>query len=501
MRSRFAMLLAIAAVCVTTAWADWTPEVLVTSDNAGRSLYTNNGRKLAFASDGVGHVIWSGSGGIGGNRYDPASGWSSDYQVTQAGDAPSIALDADGTTIHAVWQNASWSGISYRRCVRKADGTDEWGPIVPLYQLGSVFEPAVASVPGEPNHVVVCWWREFTTSGKRGQLVNAIGFIECIDGVWGTAILLDQAGMRRCPSIAVAPNGDVLIAYFANDDNGTGRQIYVKTRHNGVWGSTVDVTPGMGSDKCNFPAIEVNPFTSNPHVVFNWMRVTQISKKVNDTTSAAYHTYRSTQGIWQTPGPISVPRHGGGSGVLSYHPTIAFVGDGEAYAAWCEDFPAASHGVLYSYCSGEGGMWSAPAWLTSDPSGNYMDELPHIAADEYAQTVHAVWDRGTEIWWRSNYLGGGGPPAQPTALSQSRVELCPNPAKAGRVTVQYSLPRAEQLSVTLLDVTGRAVKTQEVAAGRNGSVSIDVSDLTAGVYVARLVAGDLTVSKSLVVGR
>jgi hypothetical protein len=56
------------------------------------------------------------------------------------------------------------------------------------------------------------------------------------------------------------------------------------------------------------------------------------------------------------------------------------------------------------------------------------------------------------------------------------------------------------VKVTLLDVSGRAVRTQEVAAaGRSGSFTIDVSGLNAGVYVARLVARDLSVSKSLVV--
>jgi hypothetical protein len=92
--------------------------------------------------------------------------------------------------------------------------------------------------------------------------------------------------------------------------------------------------------------------------------------------------------------------------------------------------------------------------------------------------------------------------ARPIAISQLGVELFPNPTKTGRVTVQYSLPRAEPARVTLLDVSGRAVRTQEIpATGRSGSFSIDVGGLNAGVYVARLVAGDLSVSKSLVVER
>ena len=507
MRTKFAVLLAMAAVCVTTALADWTPEVLVTGSSSGRSIYSNNGQKLVFASDGIGHVIWGG-GGVGCNRYDPASGWGPDYQVSQSGGEPSIALDADGTTIHVVYGDST---LCYQKCVRKGDGSDEWGTVVRPYREHGPYQPCVASVPGDPNHVVACWKEDiqFNTRG-RGRYAEVIGFIECISGVWGTPIRLDSAeAMRRCPSIAVAPNGDVFIAYFANDDNSSGRQIYVKTRHNGVWGPTVDATPGLGSDGCGFPAIEVNPHTGNPHVVFNWMRFTQISKKVKDTTSAACHTYRNSQGVWQPLEPISVPKHGGGSGALMHHPTLAFVSDGTACAAWCEYWWSRNHGSMYSHYSGEGGTWSTPAWLTSDPLGNYMDDCPRVAVDEAADAVHALLNRlypgmgwETEIWWRSSALGTGfgGGMGKPIAMSQSGVELFPNPARAGRVTVQYSLPSAEPLSVTLLDVSGRAVRTQVVpAASSKGSFALEASSLNAGVYILKLESGTSSLTRKLVI--
>jgi hypothetical protein len=237
------------------------------------------------------------------------------------------------------------------------------------------------------------------------------------------------------------------------------------------------------------------------------MRFTQISKKVRDTTSAACHTYRSSEGVWQTIEPISVPRKGGGIGALARHPTIAFVSDGSAHAAWCEDFRAADHGNMYNFCPEEGGTWDAPAWLSSDPYASYEDGSPHVVVDEYAQTVHAVWDRvypgvgwATEVYWRSSSLGSGGSQGQPTALSQSGVDVFPNPAKAGRVTVQYSLPRTEPVRVTLLDVSGRAVRTQQVAAtGSKGSFALDASGLNAGVYILKLESGSRSQTRKLVI--
>ncbi|MBM3332943.1 hypothetical protein FJY68_14045 [candidate division WOR-3 bacterium] len=62
MRSRFAIALAIAAVCVTTAWAGWTSDALVTgSQNVLRTLNgDNSAHKVVFGTDGVGHLVWQG---------------------------------------------------------------------------------------------------------------------------------------------------------------------------------------------------------------------------------------------------------------------------------------------------------------------------------------------------------------------------------------------------------------------------------------------------------
>ena len=68
------------------------------------------------------------------------------------------------------------------------------------------------------------------------------------------------------------------------------------------------------------------------------------------------------------------------------------------------------------------------------------------------------------------------------------------------MTVQYSLARAEPVRVTLLDVSGRAVRTREVAAtDQGGSFSIDVSGLNAGVYVLKLKSSTSSLTTKMVV--
>jgi hypothetical protein len=92
-----------------------------------------------------------------------------------------------------------------------------------------------------------------------------------------------------------------------------------------------------------------------------------------------------------------------------------------------------------------------------------------------------------------------GPQAEPVTISQSGIELLPNPAKAGRVTVQYALPHAAPITVTLLDVSGRAVRTQEVASDQRGPFALDASGLNAGVYILKLESGASSQTRKLVI--
>jgi hypothetical protein len=523
------ILLAIAAVCVTTARAGWTSDSLVTgSPGVWRELYIpNNFHKVVFGTDGVGHLVWSGGPsnlpypGVWYNRYNPGSGnrqgyWTADFGVAPykknvqvANSVPCIALDGDGRTIHVVWWRRQMGltvvpdSLCYRRCTQDRKGNDKWD--VTLYLYGAIYmsPPVVACVPNEPNHVLVCW--RYCVPFGTGGYSMVTRFREYVNGAWTAVVLLDSSlSPQDNVSIAAAPNGDVFVAYPGYDEGTSGKQIFVKTRTNGVWGQPVNVTKSFSSLLCTFYTIEVNPITGNPHLVFErWTAVPNGAGE--DTFHAVYHTYRNASGAWlTTPEVISEPRRRPFIG-SQCAPTIAFVSNGAAHVVWRDSVPSTSYGIMYSYCSSEGGTWSTPEWLTS----YYPNSCPFITVEEPAHTIRMVWKRHLsdnpycdEIWWKSNYLGGGGGMGRPVALSLSSIELFPNPSKAGRVTVHYALPHTGPMTVTLFDVSGRAVRTQEVAAsGVKGSVFIDVRGLSSGVYVARLVAGDLSVSKSLVVGR
>jgi hypothetical protein len=478
-RTKFAILLAIAAVCVTTAWAGWANEEQITANRLDNSTRLPGGHRMVISSNGVRHLVWP-NGSVYYKRYYPSTGWTRDTMI-KAGTFPSIALDADGTTIHVVWQSEVGSGknkgwhIFYQKCVPGSSGNGGWvgtpKDLTPNAGTHWYYSPVVACYQG---HVTVAWYAyDYPT----------IGFCEWVDGSWGTPRYFDApVGAGNYPwwlSMAVDSQnrfGDAFI-WFNVANLGS----YVIRRQGAAWQAPEAVTADayMGS-------MEVDPSTGHPHLVCS-----------SHGDSHIYHTYWDPAGGWQPLEMISDPS-------VPLWPTPAapnmFFSGGSAFVVWAESISASQRGIRYSI--GQYGNWTAPVWVTYGHHG----EFPSVAASS-AGDVYVVWTdrrdaRYPQIWGRLYTPGSGGGQVEAITTPQSGIELFPNPAKVGRVTVQYSLPRAEPVRVTLLDVSGRAVRTQEIpAAERSGSVSIDVSGLNAGVYVARLVAGDLSVSKSLVVER
>lgn len=341
--------------------------------------------------------------------------------------------------------------------------------------------PAVACYQG---HVVVTW--EEWNYGDR------IGFCEWAGGAWQVPQYFIHplgTGVMACkPSIAVDPQarcGDVFISTVLVAD---WSWVYVIRRTGGVWQAWEDATAN-GGVSCFHSSIEVDPNTGYPHIISDCFGNMHI-----------YHTYWDPADGWRQLEMISDP-----NALRSHDPSMTFTG-GSAFVAWAESIV----GIRYS--TGQYGNWTSPAWVTS----GYPDDNPSVTVRSNGD-VFVVWADGRttnkQLWGRLYVPGSFGSQAEPTALSQSDIELFPNPAKAGRVTVQYTLPspcplpvgegngvRGQSLTVTVHDVTGRAVRTQETrAAGRSGSFSIDASGLNAGVYILKLEAGSRNLTRKLVI--
>lgn len=83
------------------------------------------------------------------------------------------------------------------------------------------------------------------------------------------------------------------------------------------------------------------------------------------------------------------------------------------------------------------------------------------------------------------------------------AQNCPNPA-ASSALIRYALPEAAQVSLSILDVQGRAevaVLSQEFQAAGPHSVSVSTAGLRPGCYFYRLQAGGASATRKMVVLR
>ena len=77
--------------------------------------------------------------------------------------------------------------------------------------------------------------------------------------------------------------------------------------------------------------------------------------------------------------------------------------------------------------------------------------------------------------------------------------MLPNPARAGVLTLTAPSLRfaSGPVRVEVTDVSGRVLKSQ--AAGRRSQIRLDLRAMKAGVYLVKLSAGDLAVTRKLVI--
>ena len=523
MRTKFAIALAIVAVCVTAAWAGWDPEFQITDNRSKNSpgILTRT-HYAAIGEGGVVHLVWYISGADADDvyykRYWPGNGWSEELKIGEdlggVGACPGIALDANGRDIHVVWRSSrtftqgkgknkifiqdatfyywkcevtgpgtgGWVGDPTDLCVNFANGYTRWWPDIAC---------------GAGGQVVVVWQEGW--DDPSSPLVYSVVLRECLDGEWQDEQVI--AGPTEddlwAPTIAADDNGDVFVSYiqFPAGAHVIYGHVFVTRRVSGSW-SLEDVTPE--GDLFSFSAIEVSPITHHPHLLCRSAEI--------DGADAwhVYHTYSTgVQDGWEPFVMISDPAES------EENPHLFFTGDGAAHAVWdgYDSDEMVYECVKYASCPSEGEDWSDPVWLSSVPTDGHDLYNPDIAGGTDG-TLLAVWRRteGTRnrtkahIWGMYNTQGGDGGQAEPMVLSQSCFELVPNPARAGRVAVQYSLPRAGQMTVTLLDVSGRVVRTQEVSTtGLSGSFTLDADGLKPGVYVVKLESGTTSQTRKLVI--
>jgi len=94
----------------------------------------------------------------------------------------------------------------------------------------------------------------------------------------------------------------------------------------------------------------------------------------------------------------------------------------------------------------------------------------------------------------------GGVPAEPVGNGVALAQNRPNPAK-GNTEIAFSLPKAENVRLSIYDAQGRLVRTLVEGNRVAGTHHINISGLKSGVYFYHLEAGRTSLTRRMVVAK
>ncbi len=99
----------------------------------------------------------------------------------------------------------------------------------------------------------------------------------------------------------------------------------------------------------------------------------------------------------------------------------------------------------------------------------------------------------------ASYSDRNGIMAERSAIPGLRFTVAPNPTTGADAALRYALPQAGPAALTICDVAGRTVLKRTFTLGRSGTISADLSKLSAGVYLVRLRSAGFEATRKLVI--
>ncbi len=146
-------------------------------------------------------------------------------------------------------------------------------------------------------------------------------------------------------------------------------------------------------------------------------------------------------------------------------------------------------------------------WIWEDWTGSpvHYGEDPAVANIKCVlETQEQYFFAGTSgaAAWRS-YCGTAIEEEAEFALPGNGIRVSPNPVCNGSASVEFNLPLSGFTTVTIYDLSGRAVQTvssENMTAGSNQLV-VDTSSFAPGVYFTTVQSADVNMSSRFVVSR
>ena len=285
-------------------------------------------------------------------------------------------------------------------------------------------------------------------------------------------------------------------------------------------------------------------WTGDTTVVFSWSEVTKKSKAseveyviqidtitaftapvIEDTTASLSDTFNlmERQYYWRVMAYDLAGNYGTYSGYMSFG--VDTTAPDIQYVLALSDDASAPYGP-YEVSSKVYDLSLKSAWLFTQVNGGSWDSTAMFSAlDSLRDTIPALSPAADETLTVSYYVKAWDmPDHQSTGATYSFKAIgplgvegnsgtsvpsvfalngaYPNPSK-GQTTFKYQLPRACNVSLTVYNVAGQAVKRFDQGTKTAGyhTINWNGNQMAAGVYIYRLQAGDFVSTKKLMIVR
>ncbi|MBI5401986.1 MAG: exo-alpha-sialidase [Ignavibacteriae bacterium] len=467
---------------VSTLNAQWEADVRLTNNPAYSWGSYNNAWTIAANGMNV-HVVWDeerdGHPEIYYKR-STLSGltWGADTRLTNntAGKYyPSIAVS--GSVIHIVWRdlrNLGSSGNNEIYYKRSTDNGTTWEADTRLtYDTLKSYNPSIA-VSGSVVHVV---WHD-----ERNGVPEIYYKRSTNAGVtWGADTRLTN-NPAFSQDACVAVSGSIVCVVWIDDRDNNFEIYYKRSTDAGVtWGTDTRLSNNTNVSKT--PSVAISGSVVN--VVWCDLRDGNEEIYLKRTTNAGAN--------WGTETRLTIDTNS------STFPSIT-MSDSFTHIVW-KDKRNGNAEIYYKRSTNAGVNWEADTRLTNNTSNK---DYASLAASN--SMVHVLWSdyrhEATEKYYKRNPTGNVISGIQhisseiPTSYSLS--QNYPNPFNP-TTKIKFDVARVGDVKIAVYDAMGREVQTLVNESLQSGTyeAEFDGSQLTSGVYFYKLITGDFTETKKM----
>lgn len=491
---RFAAAAALLAVAPAAIAQTWGPETNVSNSAADTETGLGH-RALLYDAQGTLHAVWA-EADSPRSQYRvytatfAAGQWATptllvDYPAAFPGDPgdelgakyPGLAETPDGT-LHVFWHDYRVGGIANAEIFTKtrAAGTN-WDPAAtadvrlttsqhPETNGDNGLVPVPAVAPNGDLHVA---WFDFRFDGSNAEILTkarpAGGAFDLTPGDAADERLTNDSANSELVDVAIDGAGRVHVVWRSTGGGGT---ILWTSRDpsSGAWGAPAAVATQATAAGAPTAAIDAD---DRLHVIWPDNR---------DGGRALFTRTRSAGGAWSAESRISRPADG------ADEPSLARTEDGTLHLAWSDGRVSLLNREIFHRAKTVGAAWdSSYAADTRLSNANGTSSRPSVAARFGRVAVSWKDSRdGQNEFYVRQFLPAA--TSVPRLGADATVTVFPNPTRAG-VTIHSDDAGASLW--TILDVRGRRIAT---VLARDGSAAWDGRDVSGqrvapGVYFAR----------------